>query len=110
MPDSERLVAIGEIGRPYGLRGEMHVTPMTDDPERFRRIRDCVVWDTALDRREARRLTATRRQGDTLVVALSGCESPEAARALRGRLLAIPESAVLPLDDSHFYPWQLEGC
>lgn len=110
MPDSERLVVIGEIGRPYGLAGEIHITPLTDDPGRFRRVRDCVVWDTARDEREPRRMTTVRRQGGAVVVALSGCHSPEAARTLTGRLLAIPESEALPLDDGHFYPWQLEGC
>ena len=43
-------------------------------------------------------------------MALAGCDSPEAARALGGRLLAIPESEALPLDEAHFYAWQLEGC
>lgn len=110
MADSERLVIIGEIGRPYGLGGELHVTPLTDDPERFRHVRECVVWDTARDAREIRRLTARRRPGGSVVVALAGCDSPEAARAFTGRLLAIPEAEALPLDDAHFYPWQLEGC
>jgi 16S rRNA processing protein RimM len=107
---TQRLVVIGEIGRPCGLRGEVHVTPITDDPGRFRRVRDCVVWDTVRDAREPHRLTGARRRGDDVVVALAGCDSPEAARTLTGRFLAIPESAALPLDDAHFYPWQLAGC
>jgi 16S rRNA processing protein RimM len=112
MPSSSsgRLVVIGEIGRPYGLRGEVHVTPLTDDVGRFGRVRECVLWDAARDAREPRRLTSTRRQGEAIVVALSGCDSPEAARTLTGRLLAVPEAEALPLDDAHFYPWQLEGC
>jgi len=110
MQDGERLVVIGEIGRPYGLGGELHVTPLTDDPERFRHVRECVVWDRARDARETRRVTARRRPDGTVVVALAGCDSPEAARAFTGKLLAIPEADALPLDDAHFYPWQLEGC
>jgi 16S rRNA processing protein RimM len=110
MPDSERLVVIGELGRPYGLGGELHVTPLTDDPARFGSLRECVVWDTARGTRESRRLTARRGHGGGMVVALSGCDSPEMARTLTGRLLAIPEAEALPLDDAHFYPWQLEGC
>jgi 16S rRNA processing protein RimM len=110
MPDSERLVAIGEIGRPYGRGGEVHVTPLTDDLDRFARVHDCVLLDTTRDGREPGRLTAARRQGAGVIVALAGCDSPEAARTLGGRLLAIPESETLPLDDGHFYVWQLEGC
>jgi 16S rRNA processing protein RimM len=105
-----RLVAIGEIGRPHGLAGEVRVTPLTDHPERFERLRECVLWDVAGDRRERCRVTATRRHGDALVVAIAGCETPEAAAALTGRLLAVPEAEALPPPEGHFYPWQLEGC
>ncbi len=105
-----RLVAIGEIGRPYGLAGEVRVTPLTDRPERFETLRECVLWDTARDRREPCRVTTARRQGPALVVAIAGCETPEAAAALTGRLLAVPEAEALPLPEGHFYPWQLEGC
>jgi 16S rRNA processing protein RimM len=104
-----RLVAIGEIGRPHGLRGELRVTPLTDRPERFERLQECVLWDAERDRRESCRLTA-RRHGDALVVAIAGCDTPEAAGGLTGRLLAVPESEALPPPEGHFYPWQLEGC
>lgn len=105
-----RLVAIGEIGRPHGLAGEVRVTPLTDHPERFERLRECVLWDVGGDRRERCRVTATRRHGDALVVAIAGYETPEAAAALTGRLLAVPEGEALPPPEGHFYSWQLEGC
>jgi 16S rRNA processing protein RimM len=110
MLDSERLVTIGEVGRPYGLRGEVHVTPLTDDLDRFTRVRDCVLLDLSRAGHEPRRLLAARRQGTGVIVALAGCDSLETARTLGGRLLAIPESETLPLDESHFYAWQLQGC
>jgi 16S rRNA processing protein RimM len=109
MPDSERWVAIGEIGRPFGRSGEVRVTPLTDDLDRFARVGDCMLLDSA-GGREPRRLTAARRQNGGVIVTLAGCDSPEAARTLGGRLLAIPESGTLPLDEGHFYVWQLEGC
>jgi 16S rRNA processing protein RimM len=108
--ESGRLVAIGEIGRPHGLRGEVRVTPLTDRPERFKTVRECVLWDPQSDRREPCRVRAVRRQGDALVVAIAGCDTPEAARTLTGRLLAVPEAEALPAPDGHLYPWQLEGC
>jgi 16S rRNA processing protein RimM len=100
MKDPGRLVAIGEIGRPHGLAGEVRVTPLTDRPERFEMLRECVLWDVARDHREPCRVMAARRQGGALVVAIAGCKTPEAAADLTGRLP--PEG--------HFYPWQLEGC
>ena len=106
----ERLVVIGEIVRPHGLRGEVRVTPLTDDPERFGRVTECVLWEPLRDDRSRRRIAAVRRQGDAVLIALDGCDSPEAARQLVGRLVAVPEAEALPLPPGHFYPWQLAGC
>jgi 16S rRNA processing protein RimM len=106
----QRLVVIGEIARPHGLRGEMRVTPLTDCPERFEAVTDCVLWDRARDTRERCRITAARRLGAAVLVSLAGCETVEAASALVGRLVALPEDEALPLPPGHFYPWQLEGC
>jgi len=105
-----RLVAIGEIGRPHGLGGEVRVTPLTDRPERFETLRECVLWDVTRDGREPCRVTAARRHGETFVIAIAGCATPEGAAALTGRLLAVSEADVLPPPEGHFYPWQLEGC
>jgi 16S rRNA processing protein RimM len=107
---SERLVVIGEIVRAHGLGGEVRVVPLTDDPARFSRVRTCVLWDRTRDAREPRRVVAVRRQGQAILMSLAGCESAEAARALAGRLIAIPESEALPPGPGRFYPWQLEGC
>ena len=109
MAEPERLVVIGKIVRAHGLRGEMRVEPLTDDPERFARVTECVLWDAARDQREPRRITAVRGSAGAVLVALAGCETPEAAQALAGRLIAIPEGEALPLPAGTFYPWQLEG-
>lgn len=86
------------------------MTSLTDQPERFERVRECVVWDAGRDRREPRCITGVRRQGDALLVTFAGCETAEAASALVGRLIAVPEAEALPLPPGHFYPWQLVGC
>ena len=106
----DQLVVIGEITRPHGLHGEVRVTPLTDDPERFMELRECVVWNPTGDHREPRRVDAARRHGKAVVLALAGTGSVDDARALVGRLVAVPLSDARPLPEGWFYPWQLEGC
>ena len=96
--------------RPHGLRGEVRVTPHTDRPERFEGLGECVLWDEASDARAVRRITATRRQGDAVLLTLAGCESVDAARAIVGRLVALPRAQALPPPPGHVYLWQLVGC
>jgi 16S rRNA processing protein RimM len=109
-PSTVALVAIGEIARAHGLRGEVRVTPLTDRPERFERVTECVLWDATRDEREPRRITAARGHGDALIVTFAGCDSVEGTRALVGRLIAVPRTEALPPPDGSFYPWQLEGA
>ena len=107
---TDGLVAIGEIARVHGLRGEVRVTPLTDHPERFERVTECVLWDATRDERETRRISTARRHGDALLVTFAGCSAPEDAQALVGRLIALPRSEALPPAEGTFYPWQLEGA
>lgn len=105
-----RLVAIGEIVRTHGLGGDVRVRVLSDQPARLERLVDCLVWDPHTDTRVPQRVESARPQGGDVVVKLAGIDGPEAARALIGRLLAVPESGAAPLAPGHFYPWQLEGC
>ena len=69
-----------------------------------------MLWDATRDERETRRITTARRHGNTLLVAFAGCGSPEDARTLVGRLIALPRGEALPPPAGSFYPWQLEGA
>jgi 16S rRNA processing protein RimM len=45
-----------------------------------------------------------------VLVRIEGIDSPEAARRLSGRLLAVDRAEALPAPDGSFYPWQLHGA
>ena len=107
----EDLVVIGEVVRPHGVHGAVRVTLQTDRPERFEALRECVLWDPASDARTPGHIRGVRRQGDDAVLlSLAEYDSPEAARALVGRLIALPRAQALPAPPGHAYPWQLAGC
>jgi 16S rRNA processing protein RimM len=105
------LVAVGEVLKPHGLRGEVKVRPLTDRPvERFRALRHCVLWRPEIDQRESCHVSACRFDGDVLLLKIDGFDSPERARSLAGRLLAVERTEALPARDGTFYPWQMEGA
>jgi 16S rRNA processing protein RimM len=112
VPDADAsLVAIGEVLRPHGVRGEVTVRPLTDRPgERFRRLEACFLWDPSRGCREPCRVVERTVQGEAVRVRIEGVDTPEAARALQGRLLAVARTDALPTREGEFYPWQLEGA
>ena len=105
------LVVIGEVVRPHGVHGAVRVTLQTDRPDRFDGLRECVLWDPKSDARAVKRIRSVRRQGDDAVLlSLADYDSPEAARALVGRLIALPRAQAVPAPPGYAYPWQLAGC
>jgi 16S rRNA processing protein RimM len=105
------LIAVGEVLRPHGLRGEVRVRALTDRPaERFRALKACILWEPGIDRREVCHIASWRADGELLLVKVAGIDSPEAARRLAGRLLAVDRADALPAPEGHFYPWQMEGA
>ena len=105
------LIVVGEVLRPWGLQGELRVKPLTDRPEeRFRSLRECVLWEAAADRREDCRIAGCRFDGPELFVRMEGVTSPEAAKRFSGRLLAVAQEDALPAPEGHFYPWEMAGA
>jgi len=105
------LVTVGEVLKPHGLQGEVKVRSLSDRTrERFRRLRECVLWEPVADRREPCRIASCRFEGDTVLVKIRGIDSPEEARRVAGSLLAVEREQALPAPEGSFYPWQLEGA
>ena len=44
----EQLLQVGVISSTHGIRGEVKVFPTTDDPDRFRKLKQ-VILDTGSD-------------------------------------------------------------
>jgi len=105
------LVVIGEVTRPHGVHGAVRVTLQTDRPDRFDGLRECLLWDPVSDARTPVRIRSAQRQGEAgVLLSLAGYDSPEAARTLVGRLVALPRTQAVPAPPGHAYPWQLAGC
>src|SRR5205807_5878785 len=105
-----RLVAIGTVVRAHGLRGDLKVRALTDEPARFDSLLGCVLWDPDRDVRLERRVERVRRQGEHIILKPSGGDGGDTARGFIGRLAAGAASDAVPLADGHFYTWPPVGC
>ena len=41
--DMQEIFRIGLISRPQGIRGEVKVMPLTDDPSRFLKLKETII-------------------------------------------------------------------
>ena len=101
----EPTVVVGKITRAHGLRGEVTILPLTDNPDRF-----SVGNELSLEDGRTLTIAASRNNGARLLVTFAGVADRTAAEALRGRMLVVPESALPTLPEGTYWPHELEGC
>jgi len=101
----EPTVVVGEITKAHGLRGEVVVLVLSDNPERFASGSSVFLEDG----RELR-VRAARPSGARLLVSFDGVEDRTAAERLRGASLVVPESMLPALPEGEYWPHELEGC
>jgi 16S rRNA processing protein RimM len=95
--------AVGRVLSTRGLRGELKIEPLTGKADYFTAGRTLWIATTSYE------IEASRRQKGLVLLKLSGVDSVEAAEALRGRLLSLPESELAPLADGEYYAHEIVG-
>jgi len=98
------FLAVGEIAKPQGVRGELKIKPLTNDPERFFDLRSVRILDQM-------RAWRCQRVHDGFVYArVEGVYTREAAEALRGALIFIPREQAVELPEDSEFICDLVGC
>ncbi|HET8581849.1 MAG TPA: ribosome maturation factor RimM [Jatrophihabitans sp.] len=105
---SDDVVAVGRIGRPRGVRGEVFVEPWTDAPDE--RFAPGSVLRTAPEPAGPLTVEEYSAAGGRLVVRFAGVADRAAAEALRDVQLVVPAAERPRLDDpDEFYDTDLIG-
>jgi 16S rRNA processing protein RimM len=109
-PDAGELVAVAKAVRTRGLNGEIVAELLTDFPERFEGLEELIAVAPDGVRRLSLSLEDHWFQSGRIVLKFAGYDSIEAASALIGYELAVPESERVELEEDEFYDWELIGC
>ena len=108
-PEWDRMVLVGRVARPHGLRGHVIVTPETDFVEdRFKA--GATFWTRSERGQEVLTVNSARVQNGRPVIGLEGFGSIEDVERLAGLGLRIPEDSLLPLGAGAYYVHDLVGC
>ena len=100
---------IGVVLKPQGIKGELKVLPLTDDPRRFAQLRE-IYLEGVKGGYEKRALLRAAVREDAVYCTVAGIEDRAAAEALRGRYLCVDrEHAIQPPKDRYFV-CDMIGC
>ncbi len=98
----DRLYAVGTIVKAIGIAGDVVVKPMTDFPERFRRLKvlwigaeSCAVTEAGIEKAAV--------SGRGIRLKLRGIDDRNAAERIRGKILFIEEARAVKLPPGEYF-------
>ena len=104
--DAPRLILVGRVAGPFGIRGELRLTAYTEDPLALLAYRDLQREDGS----PALTLSGGRvAKANELVVRAVQSPDRDAAEALKGLQLFVPRAALPAPDEDEFYLADLIG-
>ncbi len=107
-----KSLIIGEIVNVHGVRGALKVTPLTDDPKRFRTLKQVTVSHQNHKKTEKKiyAVVSAVLAGNFVLLQLEGIDDRDKAMMLRGALLEIPREEAIVLPEDHYFIGDLIGC
>jgi 16S rRNA processing protein RimM len=103
------LITIGKLIKPFGVKGEMKIEPMTDFPERFKKLKRVFLVSPQGKEIECSIRSVRYDAGGSLFLLFSGYDSPEKAKELNGWLIKLPREEAVPLPEGSYYWFELIG-
>ena len=103
-----KLLAVGSVTKPFGIKGEVIVQPLTDAPGRFR-ARRRVRLGRGEDTTESRVIERAVADARGVRVKLKGIDSRTAAERIRGHMLFVEEADAVRLPRGTFFIHDIIG-
>lgn len=100
----EDTFKIGLIVKPHGVRGELKVMPTTDDPARFKRLKQVIIDGKNYG------VSGTKIAADAVYLSLSSVSDRNTAELFRGKFLRVKREDAEPLDENTYYIADVIGC
>ncbi|MDQ7784712.1 MAG: ribosome maturation factor RimM [Desulfomonilaceae bacterium] len=100
---SKRLIIIGQVLKPFGIRGELRIRPFTESLYAFERS------STLFFDQSPHHVIGIRGHKGVVLVSLKGIDTPEKASELVGRLVKTEEENLPAKEEDEFYWFELIG-
>jgi 16S rRNA processing protein RimM len=99
----ERLIVIGRVMKPFGIKGEILIAPFTESFEAFEKSEALVFGDVPV------RVLSMRIHKGNVLATIEGCQSPEKAGEFRGSLVKTNAGNLPPKEEDEYYWFELIG-
>lgn len=105
-PAPDELLLIGQFTLPHGVRGQLKLHAITDQPQHLSRVKTIFVGEHLTAYRLQR---AAEHKAATMIVTLVGVTTRDQAETLRGQEVYIRQSDAAPLAEGEYFLHDLPG-
>ncbi|ASW42939.1 ribosome maturation factor RimM [Clostridium isatidis] len=98
------ILRVGKILNTHGIKGELKVLPLTDDPKRYDDLEFVL-----LDGKEVN-IEGCKYQKDRVILKLKDINTIEEAERLKNKYLEIPREYAVELEEDRYFIADLIGC
>ena len=93
----QETIKIGVVAKPQGIRGELKITPYTDNVSRFNNLKSVIIDGKTYS------VTSSRACSDYAIISILGVNDRNTAELFRGKFLFVLRAdAIKPKDGSYF--------
>lgn len=103
----QKRLEVGQIVNTFGIKGEVKVTPFTDDINRFDDLKKVYVKTRKEDK--LYKVENVRYHKNMVLLKLEGIENPEQAELLKNAYLEIDREDAIPLEEGQYFIVDLIG-
>ncbi len=100
----KKFITIGEIINTHGIRGELKVYPLTDDPKRFNKL-DVVYIEGV-----PKKILECKFQSNRVILKVQSIDSIEEALPYKGKYLEVPRENAVELKEGTYFIADIIGC
>lgn len=100
----ENTLKVGLIVKPQGIKGELKVQPLTDDVNRFKKLKDVIIDGKNY------RVTKAIIAGNTAILSLFGVADRDTAETFRGKFILVDRENAVPLEQGRYFIADIIGC
>ncbi|AJA48138.1 ribosome maturation factor RimM [Clostridium pasteurianum DSM 525 = ATCC 6013] len=100
----KEFLTVGQIINTHGIKGEVKVYPLTDNTNRFRKIKKVYIDD------EERNVLWCKIQPDKIIMKIEGIETPEVAFKYKNKYLKVSRKDAVALEKGSYFVADIIGC
>ncbi len=104
MSSMENTLKVGLIVKPQGIKGELKVQPLTDDVNRFKKLKDVIIDGKSY------KVVKAIIAGNMAIVSLFGIADRDIAETFRGKFICVNRENAVPLEEGRYFIADIIGC